>query len=64
MMWEYEDGSGYSCPEEMRQEVYTAHHRVNEMGCNGTEVLGTLWGWKERMKKLDLKKKLEEETRK
>ena len=35
MVWEYEGGSGYPCPEEMRQEVFLAHERRNAMGCNG-----------------------------
>ena len=55
MMWEYSDGSGYPCPEEMRQEVLLAtekRHKTLDGYRNGVEVLGTLFAWQERMRKL------------
>ena len=55
MMWEYADGSGYQCPEEMRLEVLGAmemRHETPEGYANGVEVLSTLFSWQERMKKL------------
>lgn len=52
-MWEYADGSGYPCPEEMRQDVFNSMEMRHEMPdgyYNGLEVLGTLFSWQERMK--------------
>ena len=55
LMWEYEDKSGYPCPEEMRQEVLLAmerRHKGPDGYYNGVAVLGTLFQWQEKMKNL------------